>query len=410
MAIPRSVTFGGKNDADEPLRTATRGGVPMSEPARHDAAGGHRANSDSKPGPGTITWRLRRHRPHYLTAAAVAIALVVAGGVYASVQTGTPVDSAAAAAATPSGTSAASPRTAVPAPPTPTATDAGRAASPKATHPPATAAAPPKAGKVPAPTAPAAAKPAAVPAAAARKPARVPAPAAAVPAISPELDGQIGAIIAANSAYAVGVSLIDLSDGVVHGYGVQGNFVAASTAKILAASAYYHLVETGRASLSTPMGGSTAGTQIRQMVQQSNNNSWALILSAVGYWGIAAYAASIGITYDCTVNLLTPEEMARTLELLYTGRLLNARHTAQLLSYMQNTNFETLIPPAVPPGIEVFHKYGLLYGNLHDASILVKGGRAFVFVVYTRGLSYSDMGPRTWIIQQLTRTVTDALF
>ncbi|RKR29935.1 serine hydrolase [Arthrobacter oryzae] len=381
----------------------------MSEPARDDASRGYRDHPRSKPGPGSITRRLRRHRPHYLTAAAVAFALVVAG-VSAGVQSGAPVDSAAAAA-TPSGTAAASPLTAVPASPAPAASGAGRAASPKATPPPATAAAP-KAGKVPAAVAPAAAhKPAKVPAAAARKPAAVPAAAAvAAPAISPELDGQIGAIIAANSAYALGVSLIDLSDGVVHGYGVQGNFVAASTAKILAASAYYHLVETGRASLAAPMGGTTAGDQIRQMVQQSNNNSWALILSAVGYWGIAAYAASIGITYDCTVNLLTPEEMARTLELLYAGRLLSARHTAQLLSYMQNTNFETLIPPAVPPGIEVFHKYGLLYGNLHDASILVKGSRAFVFVVYTRGLSESDMGPRTRIIQKLTRTVTGALF
>lgn len=380
----------------------------MSEPARDDASGGNRADARSRPGPGSITRRLRRHRPHYLTAAAVAVALVVAGGVYAGVQTGAPVDSAAAAAATPSGTAAATPLMSVPASPKPAATGAGREASAKATPPPATAATPSKAGKVPAP---AARKPVKVPAAAARKPAAVPAAAAvAVPAISPELDDQISAIIAANSAYALGVSLIDLSDGVVHGYGVQGNFVAASTAKILAASAYYHLVETGRASLNAPMGGTTAGDQIRQMVQQSNNNSWALILSAVGYWGIAAYAASIGITYDCTVNLLTPEEMARTLELLYAGRLLNGRHTAQLLSYMQNTNFETLIPPAVPPGIEVFHKYGLLYGNLHDASVLVKGGRAFVFVVYTRGLGYSDMGPRTWIIQQLTRTVTDALF
>ena len=238
----------------------------------------------------------------------------------------------------------------------------------------------------------------------------MPVAAVAVPAIGPELDGQINAIIAANRAYALGVSLIDLSDGVVHGYGVQGKFVAASTAKILAASAYYHLVETGRASLTAPMGVSTAGAQIRQMVQQSNNDSWALILAAVGQRGITDYAASIGITYDRTVNLLTPAEMARTLQLLYTGQLLNARNTAQLLSYMQHTNYETLIPPAVPPGIGVFHKYGLLFGNLHDASVLVKDGRAFVFVVYTRGLNYSDMGPRTRIIQQLTRTVTAALF
>ncbi|BCW71565.1 serine hydrolase [Arthrobacter sp. NicSoilB8] len=375
----------------------------MTEPARHYGAGAHRADAGSRPGPG-LPWQLRRIRPHFLTAAAVAGALVVAGGVYATVQTGIPGEPPAAAAATPSGTAVASPLSA--ARTSPTVTDAGGTASPAATDLPAAAAASPSAAPaIPAPAAPAPTVPAA-----AGKPDEVPAAAVAARAIGPELDGQIRAIIAANRAYALGVSLIDLSDGVVHGYGVQGKFVAASTAKILAASAYYHLVETGRASLTAPMGVSTAGAQIRQMVQQSNNDSWALILAAVGQRGITDYAASIGITYDRTVNLLTPAEMARTLQLLYTGQLLNARNTAQLLSYMQHTNYETLIPPAVPPGIGVFHKYGLLYGNLHDASVLVKDGRAFVFVVYTRGLNYSDMGPRTRIIQQLTRTVTAALF
>ena len=376
----------------------------MTEPARHYGSGGHRADDGSKPGPWPLAWRMGRIRPQYLTAAAVAVALVAAGGVYASGRAEIPAD-APAAAAEPSGTAVASPLTAPPSSPASqpsAATDAGQAAAPLATDLPGTASVSPVAS--PAPTASAAA--------AATKPAEPPKPVAVVrvPAISPELDSQINSIIAANSAYALGVALIDVSDGVVHGYGAQGKFVAASTAKILAASDYYHLVEIGRASLNARLGVSTAGAQIRQMVQQSNNDSWALILGALGQKGITDYAASIGITYDRTVNLLTPAEMARNLYLLYTGQLLNGPNTAQLLSYMQNTNYETLIPPAVPPGVGVYHKYGLLFGNLHDAAVLVKDGRAFVFVVYTRGIGYSDMGPRTRIIQQLTRTVTAALF
>ena len=340
----------------------------MTEPTpRHFRSGAHRAGGGSQSGARPPARREGWVRPQHLTAAAVALALVAAGGVYVGVQAGIP-DSPAAAA------TAAAPSTGTAVAPTPS-TAASR-------------------------TAPASAPPAKAPAV----------PAVPVRAIGPKLDGQISAIIDANSAYALGVSLIDLSDGVVHSYGAQDKFVAASTAKILAASAYYHLVETGRASLTAPLGASTAGAQIRQMVQQSNNDSWALILRAVGQRGITDYAASIGIKYDRTVNLLTTAEMARTLQLLYTGKLLNARNTAQLLSYMQNTNFETLIPPAVPAGVGVYHKYGLLFGNLHDASVLVKDGRAFAFVVYTRGLNYSDMGPRTRIIQQLTRTVTAALF
>lgn len=253
------------------------------------------------------------------------------------------------------------------------------------------------------------------PSAAPPAPVTTPAPAPAVaappkPAIGGTLDAEINAVIRANSGFRVGVALIDVADGVVHEYGVKTKFVAASTGKILAAAAYYHLVETGEASLRTPMGASTAGQQIRQMVQQSNNDSWALVLSAVGYRGLTSYAASIGVPYDRSVNALTPAEMARTLTELYSGRLLNAENTRQLLSYMQKTNYEVLIPAAVPPGVSVFHKYGLLNGYLHDASILVQGERAYVFVVYTLGRDMSDMAARTRIIHQLTGTVTAGLF
>ncbi len=208
--------------------------------------------------------------------------------------------------------------------------------------------------------------------------------------------------------------MVDVSEGAiddtVHEFGVPSGFVAASTGKILAAAAFYHLDETGQASLTDPLGYSTAGAQIRQMVQQSNNESWALILGVLGRQGLTDYAASIGINYDRSVNVLTPADMARTLALLYTGRLLNPQNTAQLLSYMQNTNYETLLPAAVPPGVGVFHKYGLLSANLHDAGILVQDGEAFVLVVYTRGRGLSDMESRAVVIREVAGTVAEALF
>jgi beta-lactamase class A len=224
------------------------------------------------------------------------------------------------------------------------------------------------------------------------------------------LDAQITGIINANSTYQVGVALIDLSDGVVHSYGVTDKFVAASTAKILAAAAYYHLAETGVVSLAAPMAGSTAAVRIQQMVQQSDNQAWDLVVGGIGYQALDDYAASLGIDYYRPANLLTPEETAITLELLYTGQLLNEAHTEQLLSYMQDTNYESLIPAAVAAGIEVFHKYGLLNGYLHDASILAQGTNAYVFVVYTLGQDTNDIPARTWIIHQLTQAVVAHLF
>ncbi|MCU1522665.1 MAG: hypothetical protein JWN19_3050 [Arthrobacter sp.] len=323
-----------------------------------------------------------RRRAQVLTAAAAALTLLSGTAVYAAIQAGPPADAVAPPESSISGTQTA-----------PGTADAGTTGGATAS-----ASSPASAS----PVSPTAVPPTATPSAAG--------PDGGAAVFGPAFDAPINAIINASSRYDVGVALIDVKDGVVHEYGDKTKFVAASTAKILAASAYYHLVETGKASLTTRMGSSTAAVQIRQMVQQSNNDSWALILRAVGHQGLTAYAASLGISYDRTVNLLTPAETATTLSLLYSGQLLNPENTAQLLSYMKQTNYETLIPAAVPAGIEVFHKYGLLSGNLHDASILVQGDRAYVFVVYTLGKNGSDMPARTSIIHQLTRAVAEGLF
>ena len=147
------------------------------------------------------------------------------------------------------------------------------------------------------------------------------------------------------------------------------------------------------------------------MVQQSNNDSWALILAAVGHKGLTDYAASMGIPYDRTVNALTPAEMATDPVRALQRPAAQRRDTPpSCCPTCRTPTTRLLIPAAVPAGVDVFHKYGLLFGNLHDASILVKGDRAFVFVVYTLGQDMSDMAARTRVIHQLTGTVTAGLF
>lgn len=248
------------------------------------------------------------------------------------------------------------------------------------------------------------------------------APAAASPAaakvagaIDADLDAEINGIIDASPEYQIGVALLDVSDGAVgagnvHEYGVPSAFVAASTAKVLAAEAYYHLVETGGASLGDPLGAYTSGFQLQAMIQQSDNDSWSLIMDAVGRQELSAYAASMGVDYSPESNTLTPADMARILAGLYSGTLLEPGDTSQLLSYMQGTNYETLIPAAAPTGITVFHKYGLLGGELHDAGILAKDGSAYALVIYTKGADLGSVPERTEVIHQVTAAVAGALF
>jgi beta-lactamase class A len=277
-----------------------------------------------------------------------------------------------------------------------------------------TAAAAAKRGVVPPAATPTAATPTAVATPQATPPVGIDATAAPSGDINAALDNEINSILNANSQYQIGVALVSLSGGagqdMVHQYGVQDTFEAGSTAKVLAAAAYYHLVETGGASLDDPMGSFTAGFQIQEMVQDSDNDSWSLVMDAIGHQELSDYAGSIGVTYSPESNTLTPAAMASVLSQLYTGQLLNPADTAELLSYMQDTNYETLIPAAVPPGVTVYHKYGLLDGELHDAGILTKGDNSYALVIYTKSEDLSDLQERTDVIHQLTQAVVNRLF
>jgi len=228
--------------------------------------------------------------------------------------------------------------------------------------------------------------------------------------IPSSLTKKINAIIAGSPTSQVGVALENTTSGETKTYGVTAPFEAASTAKLITAVAYYHLVEHGEASLTTPMGPYDAAFQMKEMINDSDNDAWNLLANAVGDDELAAYAASIGVNYGVAGNTLAPSDMTTLLTKLYNNQLLNKTDTDQLLSYMQNTNDETLIPAAVPSNITVYHKYGLLNGGLHDVAILVDGNTSYALAIYTKNADDSDDATRTTMIHQITQAVTSAVF
>ncbi|MDT0170487.1 serine hydrolase [Pseudarthrobacter sp. BRE9] len=235
-------------------------------------------------------------------------------------------------------------------------------------------------------------------------------PAAPVAAAPPSLQDSVDNILSEADEYRIGLALADVSGGAERTFGDQDTFTAASTAKILTAAAYYHMVENGQASLDDSMGDYDAEFQLKAMVNDSNNDSWLLLMDAVGYPQLIAYADSIGVTYDPEQNLLTAADMALILKKLYAGELLDKDNTAQLLSYMQDTNNEDLIPAGSRSGVDVHHKYGEVSGELHDAALLSYRGSTFALVIYTENRDGATDDGQAEVIRDLTQAVEDALF
>ncbi len=221
----------------------------------------------------------------------------------------------------------------------------------------------------------------------------------------------VQAIIDASPSITVGVRVVDLKFNTNATIGSAGTFLGASTTKLLTAATFLSEVEQGKQTLDEKLDGYPASWHLEQMINQSNNDSWASLIAAVSYQHLGAYAAKIGMTgYDYNDNSLTVNDEAILLQKLYQGQLLNKAHTDLVLGYMQNTNNEMMIPTAIAgSGITAYHKYGQYSGYLHDVGILIKGDHPVVLVVYTKSSTGGYAGT-TEVIQQLVQAVTTNLY
>lgn len=182
------------------------------------------------------------------------------------------------------------------------------------------------------------------------------------------------------------MSIIDLKTGQQTDINAGQPMFAASTGKLIAAIPYLQAVQSGRYNLNDELGTYSAGFQLEQLINQSNNDSWDLFNDLLGLSTETAFARSIGLTtYDADNNEISPHDEAILLEKLYEGQLLNTHYTNLLLSYMHDTEEEQFIPPAVPSTDKLYHKVGLYEDNVNDVAIIDNGSQPIVLTIYSNG-------------------------
>lgn len=224
----------------------------------------------------------------------------------------------------------------------------------------------------------------------------------------------MAAAIAGQPGLQASASLIDLGSGKEYDAGLSTTmFTAASTSKLVAVFDYIHQVELGKASLSQNVGGMSAQENIMRMIVYSDNDAWARLNKYLTFCGEQAYLNALGVSasiQEDNMQFSTPN-MAKLLQLLYNGQLMNSSHQQLIYGYMANTTVKNLIQAAVPSTATVYHKYGQLYGNLHDAAIVQYAGHNFVLVIYTNnplGAS-SRYGDQVNLIHAITAAVLKAM-
>lgn len=241
-------------------------------------------------------------------------------------------------------------------------------------------------------------------------PVPTPTPAAST-APSATVQAAIQKVVDANPKLTIGASYIDLGSGKLSNVNGGTIFTAASTTKVLVGCFLLSQVEAGKHSLNDVVGGVPASTHLQRMINQSSNASWVALMEWLGYDAQKAYADSLGVnSYRYQNNTVNPNDMALLLSKLHTGKLLNPEHTKLLLSYMQHTNDELMIPAAVPAGVTSYHKYGQLDRLLHDIGIIDNGKSPFAVTIYTNDPKGSMTEPqRIAVITSLVREIEKVL-
>lgn len=196
---------------------------------------------------------------------------------------------------------------------------------------------------------------------------------------------QIIATISAHPDMEVGVSVEDLNNGRQYNYGLSEPFIAASVGKLITASFYLHEVEISKLSMNKHLSYGTAGYELQQMIEQSDNTAWNDLATVLTHPGLKQYGLQIGLSnYDPWQNTLTASDIALLLGKLYKGELLNAADTQLLMSYMHDANYDTYIPASIPSGVKVYHKAGWLSDRVHDAAIIDNGKHPYALVIFTK--------------------------
>lgn len=235
-------------------------------------------------------------------------------------------------------------------------------------------------------------------------------------AIKYKVDSQslasIQSVIDQHPELDLSVSLTDLQTGKSYNYGDGSSFTAASVGKLVTTATFMNKVEKGTTSLSQTVGGFTAKTEIQKMLVESDNTAWKNMEEAVTLSAQQAYAESIGMTsYDANENTVSSSDIALLLTKLSSGKLFNDDHTGLVLSYMAQANYRGYIVAAVPDGVDVYHKVGLLEDRVHDAAIIKKGDRSFVLVIFSKAKSGSyDFSQAPPLFDAITTDSLQAFF
>jgi beta-lactamase class A len=102
---------------------------------------------------------------------------------------------------------------------------------------------------------------------------------------------------------------------------------------------------------------------------------------------------------------MTTQSVSQLVLKLYKGEVLTTEHRDLLFSFMQNTETENRISPAIPTGVVFYHKTGSYEGGIHDAALVIHPRNPFILIIFTNDLTGLAHSTRFTSMQSAAKAV-----
>lgn len=219
----------------------------------------------------------------------------------------------------------------------------------------------------------------------------------------------------------ISVTVLDLSNqnrGEVH-YNDTTQWTSASTYKLFVALEENQQVENGTLSWSSSLNDETLTNCLSQMILVSDNNcpeAWLSTYSSLSKLTATATAIGTSQTAFNVGNMRTSgADLARLLQQLKQGKLMNSTDTQNLLTLMSKQEYRDGIPAGIqtnvtkgvtPTSATVSDKVGFIDNYtgpvLNDAAVINSSKGNYVLVIMTNGYSWQFIANLTsWIDAQM---------
>jgi beta-lactamase class A len=234
------------------------------------------------------------------------------------------------------------------------------------------------------------------------------------------------------------LDVFDLTTGFQTGFNASASMPAASTIKIPVMVEVFQQLQEGRFTLDrrvtllpgdkdwgsgelcdAPAGSTYSVSELlEKMIDISDNTATNMLIRIVGRSSINASMRRLGLkrthlagdirTDGWTIRRTlrtSPYDLVRLLALMARRKLVNEWSSNEMISILEDDQFNTLLPEPLPEDITIAHKTGSLFDTLNDAGIVYADDAPYVIAVMTTGLPSQDVGRE--FIHSLSRLVYD---